>query len=221
MAATGTRQLIRPFAARLCLLAFLLLVVPACGDRDRFKPLPPGSTVLAFGDSVTAGVGADGGGNYPARLAAATGWTVVNGGLSGDTARGAGKRLAPLLAAHHPALVIIELGGNDFLRQTPAARVHTDLQDVIREASASGAEVALVAVPRLSLLRASVGALADSPIYAQLAEEEGVLLVPAIFSEVLSDPELRADEIHPNARGYEQLADGILAELTKAGLVGD
>ena len=218
MAAAGKSRLTPAAASRLCLAAFLLLVAPACSDRDRFKPLPAGSTVLAFGDSVTAGVGADGGGGYPARLAAATGWTVVNGGLSGDTARTAGRRLGPLLAAHQPALVIIELGGNDFLRQTPAARVLASLQGIIREASASGAVVALVAVPRLSLLRASLGALADSPIYAELADEEGVLLIPDVFSEVLSDPELRADEIHPNPPGYERLAAGILAVLQEAGL---
>jgi acyl-CoA hydrolase len=197
-----------------------VLSVAACGHRDRFEPLPPGSIVLAFGDSVTAGVGANAGRDYPARLAAATGWTVVNGGRSGDTARAAAERLAPLLATHRPALVIIELGGNDFLRQTPAARVHTYLQGIIREASATGAAVALVAVPRLSLLRASVGALADSPIYEELADGEGVLLIPDVLSAVLSDAELRADEIHPNAGGYQRLAEGILAALREAGLAG-
>jgi acyl-CoA hydrolase len=124
-----------------------------------------------------------------------------------------------LLAAHSPALVIVELGGNDLLRQVPAARVRTYLQAIIREAGASGALVALVAVPRLSLLRASVGALVDSPIYAELAHQEGVILIPDILSDILSDDGLRADEIHPNGRGYERLADGILGVLTEVGLV--
>ena len=220
MAAAGKTRLIHRAAGQLCLLALLVLSVAACGDRDRFEPLPPGSTVLAFGDSVTAGVGASAGGDYPARLAAATGWTVVNGGLSGDTARAAAERLTPLLTVHRPALVIVELGGNDFLRQTPAARVHAYLLGIIREASATGAAVALVAVPRLSLLRASVGALTDSPIYQELADEEGVLLIPDVFSAVLSDSELKADAIHPNTGGHQRLADGILAVLREAGLAG-
>jgi acyl-CoA hydrolase len=97
--------------------------------------------------------------------------------------------------------------------------VRVYLQEIIREASASGAIVALVAVPRLSLLRASVGALSDSPIYAELAAEEGVLLIPGVFSDVLSDESLRADEIHPNARGYERLAQGMLSVFTEAGLI--
>jgi acyl-CoA hydrolase len=157
--------------------------------------------------------------DYPGRLAAATGWQIINAGVSGDTAREARKRLAPLLATHQPALVIVELGGNDFLRQTPPAKVREYLREIIREARSSGALVALVAVPRLSLLRASLSALSDSPIYAELADEEDVLLIPAVFSDILSDESLRADEIHPNARGYEQLAQGILATFMQAGLL--
>ena len=205
--------------SRVLYTSLLVLLLSACSPPPQFSPLTPGTPVLAFGDSVTAGVGAAAGQHYPSRLAAATGWRVINAGVSGDTARQARKRLAPLLAAHQPALVIVELGGNDFLRQTPAAKVRVYLQEIIREASASGAIVALVAVPRLSLLRASVGALSDSPIYAELAAEEGVLLIPGVFSDVLSDESLRADEIHPNARGYEQLAQGMLSVFTEAGLI--
>ncbi len=198
--------------------ASLLLLLTACTEPLQFSPLPPNAVVLAFGDSITAGVGATRGQDYPANLASATGWQVINAGVSGDTARQAGARLPPLLAAHQPALVIVELGGNDFLRQTPAPKVRGYLQVIIREAVASGAQVALVAVPRLSLLRASIGALSDSPIYAELAAEEGVLLIPDILSDILSDAALRADEIHPNARGYEQLAESIEASLRSAGL---
>jgi len=199
--------------------AILVFTLSACAERDRLAALPPGAVVLAFGDSVTAGLGAAAGYDYPGQLAAFTGLEVVNAGVSGDTAREAGERLAPLLASYQPQLVIVELGGNDFLRQTQAARVKEFLRGIIREAQASGATVALVAVPRLSLLRASVGALADSPIYAELAEEEAVVLVPDVLSEILSDTDLRADEIHPNARGYEQLAQGIQAALAQRGLL--
>lgn len=210
--------LVRITGSRVLLVAFLLLLLPACADRHQYAPLPADTPVLAFGDSVTAGVGAAAGMDYPVTLAAATGWEVINAGVSGDTARQARKRLAALLSAHQPALVIVELGGNDFLRQTPAAKVREYLREIIREARKSGAIVALVAVPRLSLLRASVGALSDSPIYAELAAEEDVLLIPAVFSDVLSDEALRADEIHPNARGYQQFALGIHAALMEAGL---
>lgn len=203
------------------LFPVLLFTVLGCAERKQLDALPPDAVVLAFGDSVTAGVGADAGYDFPSQLAELTGLRIVNGGVSGDTAREAGGRLAPLLASHQPQLVIIELGGNDFLRQTQASRVKEYLRAMIREALASGGAVALVSVPRLSLLRANVGALTDSPIYAELAEEEGVVLVPNIFSEVLSDSGLRADEIHPNARGYGRLAEGIKTVLTARGLLTD
>ena len=208
-------------AAGLCLLACLLLLAPGCGNETRLPPLQPGAVVLAFGDSITAGLGAGPGEDFPARLAAATGWQVVNAGVSGDTAREARERLAPLLDKWQPELVIVELGGNDFLRQTPAARVGGYLREIVRDAQASGASVALVAVPRLSLLRASVGALSDSPIYAEIAAEEGVILIPDVLADILSDAGLRADEIHPNAAGYRQLAAGIREALAARGLLGD
>lgn len=208
-------------APGLCLLACLLLLAPGCGNETRLPPLQPGAVVLAFGDSITAGLGAGPGEDFPARLAAATGWQVVNAGVSGDTAREARERLAPLLAKWQPDLVIVELGGNDFLRQTPAARVGGYLREIVREAQASGARVALVAVPRLSLLRASVGALSDSPVYADIAAEEGVILIPDVLADILSDAGLRADEIHPNAAGYRQLAEGIREELAARGLLGN
>ena len=208
-------------APGLCLLACLLLLAPGCGNETRLPPLQPGAVVLAFGDSITAGLGAGPGEDFPARLAAATGWQVVNAGVSGDTAREARERLAPLLAKWQPDLVIVELGGNDFLRQTPAARVGGYLREIVRDAQAAGAGVALVAVPRLSLLRASVGALSDSPIYAEIAAEEGVILIPDVLADILSDAGLRADEIHPNTAGYRQLAEGIREALAARGLLGN
>lgn len=211
-------NLCRP-SVRLFFTMLALLLVFGCAERERFEPLPPAAVVLAFGDSVTAGLGAGAGADYPTRLAELIGLRVINAGVSGDTAREARERLGPLLEEYRPHLVIVELGGNDFLRKTPSARVRDYLQEIIREAGGSGAMVALVAVPRLSLLRASVGALADSPIYAELAAQEGALLIPDIFSDVLSDDDLRADEIHPNARGYEQLAQGVRAALVEAELI--
>ncbi len=59
----------------------------------------------------------------------------------------------------------------------------------------------------------------DSPIYAELANEEGVLLVEGVFSDILSDNRLKTDPIHPNAAGYLQLADGIAKTLVKSGLL--
>ena len=112
----------------------------------------------------------------------------------------------------------MELGGNDFLRQRPESAVKEDLRGILNTVRDSGALPILVAVPRLSMLRATVGALSDSAIYAELAEEEGVPLIADELSSVLSDEGLRADPIHPNAAGYERLANGIADALTTLGL---
>ncbi len=197
----------------------LCLCLAACGDADRYKPLPPGSLVLAFGDSVTYGTGAPTGEDYPTYLWKLTDWGVVNAGIPGDRANTARGRLPALLRLHQPDLVIIELGGNDFLRKRPERQVKDDLEVMIRVSQESGAVTALVAVPRLSLLRASTGTLKDSDIYAELAEETGAILIPDVFSNILSDDSLKADEIHPNGSGYQVLAQGIADRLAERGLL--
>tara|TARA_R100000900_G_scaffold146543_1_gene137616 strand:+ start:1018 stop:1647 length:630 start_codon:yes stop_codon:yes gene_type:complete len=197
----------------------LALLLVACSDAPCHETLPEGSVVLAFGDSVTHGTGAPEGADYPRHLAALSGWQVINAGVPGDTAQAARERLPGLLRAHQPQLVIVELGGNDFLRKRPDHAVEADLRAILAQVAEHGALPVLVAVPRLSLLRASVGALNDASLYADLAQETGVLLVPDVFSEVLSDAELRADAIHPNAAGYRVLAEGIARALRESGLL--
>lgn len=197
----------------------LALLLVACSDAPRHDTLPEGSVVLAFGDSVTHGTGAPEGADYPRHLAALSGWQVINEGVPGDTAQAARERLPGLLRAHQPQLVIVELGGNDFLRKRPDHAVEADLRAILAQVAEHGALPVLVAVPRLSLLRASVGALNDASLYADLAQETGVLLVPDVFSEILSDAELRADAIHPNAAGYRVLAEGIARALRESGLL--
>lgn len=201
------------------LLALLALLLAACSDAPRHESLPDGSVVLAFGDSVTHGTGAPEGADYPRHLAALSGWQVINAGVPGDTAQAARKRLPGLLRAHQPQLVIVELGGNDFLRKRPDHAVEADLRAILAQVAEHGALPVLVAVPRLSLLRASVGALNDASLYADLAQEADVLLVPDVFSDILSNADLRADTIHPNAAGYRLLAEGIAEVLRDSGLL--
>jgi acyl-CoA thioesterase-1 len=197
----------------------LLVTLLACSDPLRFDPLPPDAVVLAFGDSVTYGTGASRGEDYPARLAALTGRRVRNAGIPGDTALEARSRIAEALAESGAALAIIELGGNDFLQRRSSAEVKEDLRAIIAAARAAEAIPVLVSVPEISILGAVSGRLSDSPIYAALAEEEQVLLVDDVFAEVLSDPSLRADPIHPNAAGYRKLAARIAETLERAGLL--
>ena len=200
------------------LTAVILILLNGCAEPVSFKKIPAGSSVLAFGDSVTFGTGARPGEDYPSQLAAMTGWSIVNAGIPGDLARDARYRLGGALAEHQPELVLLWLGGNDFLRKRPPSDVRHDLRKMINEIRDSGAQVVLIAVPRLSLLRATVGALEDSSIYAQLAEEENIPLISGAFSAVLSESDLRADRVHPNAEGYRVLTEQFLAQLREMGI---
>ncbi|HEX5388850.1 MAG TPA: GDSL-type esterase/lipase family protein [Burkholderiaceae bacterium] len=196
----------------------LLAMLAGCGPSPRQFVVPAGQTVLAFGDSVTHGTGAGPGEDWPTLLAAATGWQMVNAGVPGDTAQAAQARLPALLAQHRPALVVIEIGGNDFLRRRTAADVKADVRGLIQAAKASGAQTVLVAVPALSLMAAVAGRPSDAPLYAELAEEEQVALVPEVFSRVLGDAALRTDPVHPNAAGYREMAQGLHQRLKALGI---
>lgn len=196
-----------------------LVLLGACGKAVKQPAIAPGQVVLAFGDSVTFGTGASPGEDWPSLLAAQTHWEVINAGIPGDTAQAGRSRIQSLLDKHQPVLVIVEIGGNDFLRKRPANDVKEDIRTVLKSIKQSGAQVALVAVPELSLMSIVAGKPSDSPIYKELAREEGVPVVSDVFSDVLSQPELCADRIHPNAKGYRQMASGLFARFSEIGFV--
>jgi acyl-CoA hydrolase len=193
-------------------------LVGACGREPLRPALPAGATVLAFGDSVTFGTGAGPGEDWPGLLAGLTGWRVINAGIPGDTAEVADARLQALLDEHRPALVLVELGGNDFLRRRPSKAVKEDLRRIVRRVREAGAQPVLVAVPELSLLAAVARRPSDAPLYRELGEEERLPVIGEVFSDILGRPELCADQIHPNADGYRQMAAGIHAALQRLGI---
>ena len=199
-------------------LSIVVLAVAACGKKPKLSSLPSGSRVLAFGDSVTFGTGAGPGEDWPTLLAGLTGWQITNAGIPGDTAEAGKTRIRGLLDEHTPALVIIEIGGNDFLRRRPASAVKQDIKFLIGTAKSAGAQVVLIGVPELSVLAVVAGKPGDAPIYQELGKEEGVSVIANVFSDILARPELCADKIHPNAQGYRQMASGIHAGLRRIGL---
>ena len=199
-------------------LGIVAIAVAACGKQQKLSAFPAGSKVLAFGDSVTFGPGAVPGEDWPTLLAGLTSWQITNAGIPGDTAEAGKSRIRGLLDEHTPALVIIEIGGNDFLRRRSPSAVKEDIKAIITAAKGAGSQVVLIGVPELSLLAVVAGKTGDSPIYQELGKEEGVPVIADVFSEILSRPELCADKIHPNSQGYKQMASGIYAGLKNIGL---
>jgi lysophospholipase L1-like esterase len=207
-------------AARRRLLAALACApLAACGKRPRHAAVPAGSTVLALGDSLTFGTGAPAEAAYPLRLAATTGWNIVNAGVPGDTSARARARLAPLLAEHRPKLVLLSIGGNDLLRQVPEAETRAQIAAMLGEIRAAGSQAVLISVPRPAVMAALLRSLDDHPLYEALAAEHGVPLFAGGWSKVLSDPTLKADQIHANAAGYERFARDLHGFLRESGFV--
>lgn len=196
----------------------IAVLLGACGKPPKLTTIERGATVLAFGDSVTFGTGAATGEDWPTLLARQTGWHIENAGVPGDTAEAGKERIQALLDELRPALVIIEIGGNDFLRRRLPKAVKEDVRRMIQAAKSAGAQVVLVAVPEFSLLGAVTRKPSDAPIYRELGEEEKVTVVSDVFSDILGRADLCADQIHPNAQGYLQMASGIHAYLKKVGL---
>ena len=135
---------------------FALLLL--CGLSACSKPettLPAQTTVLILGDSLTQGVGASSAQtNYPALLKQQSQWNIINGGVSGNTSAQALARLPELLQQHQPKLVIISIGGNDFLQRLSNSDTQANIAQSIALSQQSGAQVLLVAVPELTLAAA-------------------------------------------------------------------
>ena len=199
---------------------FLLLAaaaLAACGKKTaKHAALPRGSAVLALGDSLTYGQGANPSESSPARLAAISGWNITNGGISGDTSAQALARLPELLRAHAPRLVIISIGGNDFLRRLPENETRANIRAIIQACKAAGAETLLVGVPSVGV-GAALGYPGAPPLYADLAKAENVPYYANGWSQILGKDALKSDQIHPNAAGYAEFARGLTAYLKENG----
>ncbi len=182
-------------------------------------PVPVGASVLALGDSLTFGTGAAPEAAYPAVLSALTGWQVTNAGVPGDTSAQALERLPALLQQHAPALVLLSIGGNDFLRRLPEADTRDHVRRSCELARAASAQVLLIAIPRPSVAAAFTGSLNDHPMFGEIAEVLKLPLLRQGWAEVLADESQRSDQIHANAKGYARFAHSVAATAVAAGLL--
>jgi acyl-CoA hydrolase len=173
--------------------------------------------VLALGDSLTAGAGVTPEEAWPALLASKTGWAVINGGVNGDTSGAGLKRLPALLEENQPVLVLVALGGNDMLRRIPRQETISNLEKTIELIREHGAKPVLLATPQPTLAGAVFQHLSAADFYREVAEEQQVPLIEDAIANVLSDPQLKGDPLHPSAAGHALLSEKIFEELKSIG----
>jgi len=191
-------------------LFLVIVVLGACGGEnfDAIRNLrSSGEAIICLGDSLTEGVGAGAGEDYPSVLSKEIGYPVVNAGQRGDTTDQALARLADAVLSKNPRLVIVFLGGNDFLRQRRRAESKRNLAEIVQQVQAQGAMVAIAGM-KLGLFTDEFAA-----IYEDTAKEFGALYIPQVMKGILSDSKLRSDPIHPNGAGYRLIAERIAVKI--------
>ena len=194
----------------LWLLVFLVLGLVACGEPE-FRTIPEEGVILAFGDSLTVGVGARGDSSYPSVLADLTGRQVINAGVSGETTQAGLPRLEKILAAESVDLLILLEGGNDILRNQNLENTKRNLAAMIQMAKRSNIDVLLIGVPEKNLFSKV------APIYDELAAEFDVVYERELLSKLLKSPSYKSDAVHLNDQGYQKMAEAIFERLRKLG----
>jgi lysophospholipase L1-like esterase len=192
--------------AVLCMLA----LCAGCGARPSIDGLTGSSVVVAFGDSLTSGTGADKAQSYPSVLSGLIGCRVVNAGVPGEDTTAGLRRLPGILKKEPPDLVILCHGGNDILSGESQDTTRANLSAMISMVKDAGADLILIGVPQPGLrLRAA-------PFYAEIAKQYTVPFDPDTIAAILSTPSLRSDRVHPNAAGYKRLAESIAALIVES-----
>lgn len=185
----------------LLLFHFSFIGIAGCGPKVAHLP-NSGRSIVCFGNSLTQGVGGSPGRDYPSLLAERVSVPVINLGRSGETTEDGLRRMEEIWT-HDPFLVIVEFGANDFFHRIPPEKTHENLSRIVREIQARGVAVAVAGV-RIGLIRDEY-----DWVFRKAARENGALYIPNIMKGILSNPQLKSDQIHPNDAGYAVIAHRI------------
>ena len=189
-------------------LTFLTLF--GCTD-SALKKLSDDAVILAFGDSLTAGVGTSRDKSYPAVLEKLSGLTVINKGISGEVTDQGLARLPKVIRETNPDLMILIEGGNDILRNKSYQQIEANLDAMITLAQQENIQIVLLGVPEKKLFSSA------APFYQQLADKHNLVYDNNLISDLLHTRSLKSDPIHFNAQGYQKMAEGIYQLLQQRG----
>ena len=178
-------------------------------------------TVLVFGDSLSAGYGIDVDQSWTTLLQARLEYEgyehrVVNASISGETTEGGATRIEHAITIFDPALIILELGGNDGLRGIPSTRMKGNLEKIIRSSAMSGAAVVLLGI-RIPTNYGPRYTEAFESVYRELAAQYDIPWIEFFMDGVaLNDELMQADGIHPNTAAQPILLDNAWPIISQA-----
>jgi len=190
---------------------------PAAAPQPAVQPEDKRPIVAAFGDSISAGFGVEQGKSYPDDLQrlidkAGARYRVLNLGVSGDTTTDGVERLSSVIASH-PAIAIVEFGGNDGLRGQPVSASKSNLAAIVDGLQKAGVQVVLAGMTLPRNYGPEYIASFDK-MFPELAQQYKVTLIPFILDGVCGNPALtQPDGIHPTAEGAQIVAENVMKYL--------
>lgn len=207
------------------LICCLLFLMNGCESQQESKgvsasPHVYDGTIIALGDSLTAGLGVSEKEAWPALLKTAlqqsgNNWQVINAGVSGETSSGALARIKWILS-HQPDIVILETGANDGLRGIPIEVLRKNLLEAIRMLQEANVTVLLAGMEMVRNMGDDY-ASQFAAVYPEAASEMGVLLIPFLLENVAGKKELNLpDAIHPNEAGHQIIAGTVFPFVLQA-----
>ena len=207
------------------LISLSLLVSCASQDRVNISPsLQPTKTILAVGDSLTAGYGLPVSDSYPSQLETRLRemgyrYSVQNAGVSGDTTAGLLTRMDWLLEWGTPALAILCIGGNDAFQWKETRDIEKNIRSIIEKIKAKKIPILLAGMQAPRNLGNEYGKQYEA-IFPRLAAEYDLVLMPFLLEWVALQSALnQADRIHPNREGYTIVVDNLMEILEDEKLI--
>lgn len=158
--------------------------------------------IVAFGDSLVQGVGATEGNDFVSEVSRRINEPIENFGVSGDTTAMALSRIDEAIA-RHPSIVLILIGGNDYLRRVPQEQTFENLRSIVRAFQEDGAVTVVLGV-RGGLLNDNFAAE-----YEEVARETGSVYVSDVLRNLIGNRQYMSDQIHPNDQGYAIIAERV------------
>jgi len=167
--------------------------------------------IVFFGNSITAGEGANSGQDFPTLLGRTLNAPIVNAGVSGNRTGDALQRINNDVLSKNPSIVVIELGINDLLEHEDKETTKKNMELILSKVEPAGVKIVILGV-KFVLFKETY-----ETNWASLAKKHNAIYVPDILDGVIDDQNSKYDDIHPNAQGYQKIADRltpIIAPLT-------